>query len=41
MVHKFKEFADRLTEHAAEIDGNLEGYRFADNMELIKDLVLR
>jgi xylose isomerase len=41
MVHKFKELADRLTEHAAEIDGNVEGYRFADNMELIRELVLK
>ncbi len=41
MVHKFKEFADRLTEHAGEIDGNMEGYRFVDNMELIRKLVLK
>ena len=41
LTHKFKEMADRLTEHADEIDGNLEAYRFADNMELIRKLILK
>jgi len=41
MTHKFKEMADRLSEHADEIDGNLESYRFVDNMELIRKLILK
>jgi xylose isomerase len=41
LIWRYKRLADILQEHAAEIDANLQGYRFADNMELISDLVLK
>ena len=41
LIWRYKRLADILLEHAAEIDANLQGYRFADNMELISDLVLK
>jgi hypothetical protein len=31
--------ADALSKQAKQIDANLQGYRFADNMELITDLL--
>ena len=40
LVHKFKELADRLTKREKEIDANMEGYRFTDNMELLTELIL-
>ena len=40
LTWKFKELADKLTEHAEEIDKNLKGCRFVDNMNLITDLLL-
>jgi len=39
LVWKYKELADRLSEHSGEIDKNLAGYHFADNMDLIMDLL--
>lgn len=39
IVWKYKELADRLSEHSGEIDKNLAGYHFADNMDLIMDLL--
>jgi len=39
MTWKFKELSDRLSKHAEEIDRNLVGYSFADNMNLIMDLL--
>jgi xylose isomerase len=39
MIWKYKELADRLKEHEKEIDENLKGYRFADNMDMITDLI--
>ncbi|TFG63075.1 MAG: sugar phosphate isomerase/epimerase [Spirochaetales bacterium] len=41
MVRKYKAMADRLTEHKDEIDKNLAGYHFADNMNLISDLIFK
>ncbi len=41
LIWKIKELADRLTEKADIIDSNLKGYKFTDNMQLIKDLVLK
>ncbi len=40
MIWKYKELADRLKEHEKEIDENMKGYRFADNMDMITDLIL-
>jgi xylose isomerase len=40
MVYKYKEMAEKLIKHEAEIDKNLLGYHFADNMQLITDLIL-
>jgi xylose isomerase len=39
LVHKYKDLADRLMEHEEEIDGNMEGYHFSDNVNLITDMV--
>ena len=39
MVHKYKHMADKLIERADEIDGNMEGYRFTDNINLISDML--
>ena len=39
LIWKYKRMADTLAKHAKEIDANLQGYRFADNMELITDLL--
>ncbi len=40
MALKYKELADRLSKHSDQIDKNLINYRFADNMELITELIL-
>jgi len=39
LIWKYKELADRLKEHEKEIDENMKGYRFADNMDMITDLI--
>ncbi len=39
LVHKYKELADKLSKHEAEIDGNMVGYKFTDNINLITDLI--
>jgi xylose isomerase len=39
MTWKFKRFADKLCEHSDEIDDNLKGYRFTDNMEMLMDIL--
>jgi xylose isomerase len=39
LIWKYKRMADVLSKHAKEIDANLQGYRFADNMELLTDLL--
>jgi len=41
MTQLYKKLSDRLSEKSAVIDANLKGYRFADNMELIKELLFR
>jgi xylose isomerase len=40
LVWKFKEMADKLSKHEKEIEENMKGYRFADNMDMITDLLL-
>lgn len=39
LIWKYKEMADKLLKHEKEIDENLKGYRFADNMDMITDLL--
>jgi len=39
LVWKYQELALKLLKHEKEIDTNLKGYRFADNMDLITDLI--
>ena len=39
MIFKYKELADKLSKHSEEIDKNLKGYHFADNMDLIIDIL--
>jgi xylose isomerase len=39
MTLKMKELADKLAKHSKTIDENFRGYRFADNMDLITDLL--
>ena len=39
LIWKYKGMADILAKHSAEIDKNLAGYHFADNMDLISELL--
>lgn len=39
LTWKYKELADKLSEHSEEIDKNLKGYRFVDNMNLMTDIL--
>ncbi|HEB32950.1 MAG TPA: sugar phosphate isomerase/epimerase [Spirochaetes bacterium] len=39
LVHKYKQMADKLLKHADEIDRNMEGYKFLDNINLITDML--
>jgi len=39
LIWKYQELALKLLKHEKEIDANLKGYRFADNMDLITDLI--
>ena len=39
LIWKYMEMADKLAEHGKEIDENMKGYRFADNMDLISDIL--
>ncbi len=41
LIWKLKHLADKLTEKSDIIDANLKQYKFTDNMQLIKDLVLQ
>lgn len=39
LIWKYKELVDKLSEHSDEIDKNLAGYHFTDNMDLIIDIL--
>lgn len=39
MIWKYRKLADKLIEHEKEIDNNLENYHFADNMDLITEML--
>ena len=39
VIWKYKELSDKLMGHEREIDKNLKGYHFADNMDLIVDIL--
>lgn len=41
LIHKYKEIADKLNVHSQKIDKNLKEYRFADNMNLIMDILFK
>ncbi len=41
LMHKFQDLALKLLEHEKEIDENLKGYRFVDNMDLITELIFK
>jgi xylose isomerase len=41
LIWRYKRMADELVEHSIQIDGNLKEYCFADNMELISDLIFK
>ena len=41
MTQLYKKLADKLSSHEKEIDSNLKGYRFADNMDLITDILFK
>jgi xylose isomerase len=41
LVWKYKEMADKLFKHEKEIEENLKGYRFTDNMDMITDLLFQ
>ncbi len=40
LTWKYKRLAEKLIRHSDEINKNLKGYHFADNMDLIQSLVL-
>jgi xylose isomerase len=39
LIWKYKELADKLMKNEKEIDSNLKSYRFADNMDMITDML--
>lgn len=39
LMHRYKALADKLMAHSDEIDRNMEGYRFVDNIEMMTDLL--
>lgn len=39
LVWKYKEMVDKLMKHEKEIEENMKGYRFVDNMDLITDIL--
>ena len=39
LIWKYKEMADKLTKYSDEMDKNLKGYNFADNMNLITNIL--
>ncbi len=39
LIYKYKEMADKLSGYQEEIDKNLEGYHFTDNISLITDML--
>lgn len=39
LVWKYKKMADELIKHSDEIDQNLNGYHFAENMDLLTDIL--
>jgi len=41
LAWKYQDLALKLLKHEKEIDSNLKGYRFADNMDLISDLIFK
>jgi len=41
LIWKYQDLALKLLKHEKEIDDNLKGYRFADNMDLITDLIFK
>jgi xylose isomerase len=41
LTWKYKELADRLSKHSDEIDANVKGNRFSDNMNLLMDILFR
>ncbi|MDD3520289.1 MAG: sugar phosphate isomerase/epimerase [Actinomycetota bacterium] len=41
LMWKFQEMTEKLLEHEKEIDDNLKGYKFTDNMDLITELIFK
>ncbi|MBM3699343.1 MAG: TIM barrel protein [Actinobacteria bacterium] len=41
LTHKFQDLASKLLKNEKIIDENIKGYRFADNMDLITDLIFK
>jgi xylose isomerase len=41
LLTKYMEIADEITKHSKEVDENLKGYKFTDNMEIIYSLVFK
>jgi len=39
LIWKYKELAEKLMKYEKEIDSNLKGYHFADNMDMITDIL--
>jgi len=41
LIWRYKRMADILVKHSKEIETNLQGYHFADNVELITELLFK
>jgi xylose isomerase len=41
LIWRYKRMTDELAKHSKQIDNNLQGHRFADNIELISDLIFK
>jgi len=39
IVYKYKEMADKLLKHKDELETNMKGYSFADNLDLLLDIL--
>jgi xylose isomerase len=41
LIWRYKRMTDELAKHSKQIDNDLQGHRFADNIELISDLIFK
>ena len=41
LILKYKSLVDKLAEHSEEIDKNLKGYNFTDNINLMTEILFK